>query len=494
METASSPSMPQNSPFPQPSPQSSGLLHPNYVPGPATFSLPGYEPELDYAKDVSRAWKEFEKNELYKETDIYTLRCSRKWSDSQDTRLNDKLLNYIIKKNEKLAFELFSISRYLVKNQEPLPPEPKKLRITSKGLRSLLSKYDIPSAFTSAVCRHYQTCGTGLRERIDIKSSGSVWEYWCLIPVRVQVRCKDDAHVHAKSTAGSNQMDPFHYIHLPDSHVDVRGSRIALFTRHDCGTGSTFVLVINFSDGRWFDIIEEPLKRIEDTINSRGSGIAHAEPAFVHLIFLSGVIRWWNNVLLSFNQQLIECEKKLQEVMDMSDDNSTNIYAELNKSLHVMAAHLHRYSSELGQLEGILLELQEQHKKSRPAVNDKDVPGDNTANGIDLLDDMDKRSTIDERKSGCESIEEWRRARNGFAQLLSQLRAVSISGRELESKIQNIVALLFNNSTHQEAKISRTVAMQSYELTQKMGEDSIAMKTIAILTMFFLPGTSYAVG
>jgi hypothetical protein len=48
-------------------------------------------------------------------------------------------------------------------------------------------------------------------------------------------------------------------------------------------------------------------------------------------------------------------------------------------------------------------------------------------------------------------------------------------------------------ATQEETRASRTMAVRAHELTEEMKKDSLSMKTIAILTMFFLPGTSFAV-
>jgi hypothetical protein len=65
-------------------------------------------------------------------------------------------------------------------------------------------------------------------------------------------------------------------------------------------------------------------------------------------------------------------------------------------------------------------------------------------------------------------------------------------------------------ATQEETKMSRVMAIRAHELTEEMKKDSLSMKTasqshssisehplteiqIAILTMFFLPGTSFAV-
>ena len=48
-------------------------------------------------------------------------------------------------------------------------------------------------------------------------------------------------------------------------------------------------------------------------------------------------------------------------------------------------------------------------------------------------------------------------------------------------------------ATQQETQMSRSMARRAQELTEEMKRDSLSMKTVAILTMFFLPGTSFAV-
>jgi len=53
-------------------------------------------------------------------------------------------------------------------------------------------------------------CGTGFHRR-----SPKLWDFWCLMPIRAVIPNRlPDAKMHGKSTAGSNQMDPFDYIHL----------------------------------------------------------------------------------------------------------------------------------------------------------------------------------------------------------------------------------------------------------------------------------------
>lgn len=47
-------------------------------------------------------------------------------------------------------------------------------------------------------------------------------------------------------------------------------------------------------------------------------------------------------------------------------------------------------------------------------------------------------------------------------------------------------------ATQEEAAYSREIAVRSQQLSEDMKKDSVSMKTIAILTMFFLPATSFA--
>lgn len=100
-------------------------------------------------------------------------------------------------------------------------------------------------------------------------------------------------------------MDPFHYIHLSDARVDIRGSHIAIFLRCDKESSSVVAVVLNLLDGRWSKIVDEPTNRIKEVIKSRHGANVKDEPSFVHLVYLSSIVRWWNNVLSYFNHQLI---------------------------------------------------------------------------------------------------------------------------------------------------------------------------------------------
>ena len=85
-----------------------------------------------------------------------------------------------------------------------------------------------------------------------------------------------------------------------------------------------------------------------------------------------------------------------------------------------------------------------------------------------------------------------------------QSRAMALQSQQMAKEMNKIL-----EATQAETKLSRRVALQSRRLTEEMKKDSVAMKTvidhakhyrpgadtkqIALLTTFFLPGTSFAV-
>src|SRR5438034_3481508 len=101
--------------------------------------------------------------------------------------------------------------------------------------------------------------------------------------------------------------------------------------------------------------------------------------------------------------------------MAKSDPPSLSLNTVINKALHIMAAHLHRYNSELERLETVLQELLSHHAKPLHTESD---------------DDEDDNS---------ESTRAWCSPTVALRQLLSQLRAIRAFDKELEGKIENIL-------------------------------------------------------
>ncbi|KAF8540428.1 hypothetical protein BDD12DRAFT_28619 [Trichophaea hybrida] len=459
------------------------------------FSLDTYMPDLEYGKDIRNALEYFRSTLLSDDTSVGSITTGVNGTSVDEYVLDEDQLALTLQANREhpRPYEFYFINRFLVKNiQSPLPADANKLRISYHAFRMLISHFQIAPAFVSTLSRYFLPCGSGSRYITSV-SRCATRDFWYFLPVRVQVACPGD-QIHV-SIAGPNKMNPFYYLHLPDAKVDIRGSQIAIFFRHDYKHKSTAVVAVNLLDGRWSQVVEEPQMRIKEALNTHRVDVTK-EPFFVHLVYLTSVARWWNNTLSSFNEQLIAHETKLQEEMESTAITSNDFYGEINKALHAMAAHLHRYRSELGSLEDTIEDISMHHKE---------------------FHECDDRTHSDQSRIAL-----------GFSQVKSQVKSVNSFSKELENKIQNILALLFNQiqlandrmlvenglqmqkilavsqqeatysrqiaeATQQEAANSRHVAMQSQNLAVEMKKDSVAMKTIAILTMFFLPGTSFAV-
>ncbi|KAL9116047.1 MAG: hypothetical protein Q9227_000415 [Pyrenula ochraceoflavens] len=427
---------------------------------------------LENGKAIGQALQGFETTLLSKDTTVWSIRADRTKGTFKKENVDQHKLAVLLTENTASSsnYELFFINRFLIKNEsDPKPDDAHKLRLSAESLRLLTSRYFVSPSFMFALPRFYLPNGQAFH-RFEDERDGFVRHQWYFLPFRVQVPCTDKKRSHATSTTGSNQMNPFHYLHLPDEEVDIRGSQIAVYFAHKVRSDSATVISFNFMDGRWPGIIEEPQIRMAEAL--KHSKLT-SDPILVHLIYLTTIARWWNNALHSVNEQLIAYEKRLQE--DAKDESTSNaIYNETSKALHAMAAHVHRYGTELGSLEDISSELSQAFA---PEYDAKDS------------------SATD------------------FEQVKSQLKATGAFVRELEKKTKNILALLFNRmqitndrmmvangvamhailkATQEEAAFSREIAIRSQQLSEDMKKDSVSMKTIAILTMFFLPATSFA--
>jgi hypothetical protein len=185
-----------------------------------------------------------------------------------------------------------------------VPDDAAKLRVSRPSLERIFSTFGIPSAFVYALSRYYLPAGRGYCDIYSgVESIGS--ELWYILPVRMQVGCTDKPRCHITSNSGSNQMNPFHYLHLPDQAVDIRGSLIALSFRYSKFGDSTCMLAVNFIDGRWPKTVQEPELRIKEVLGDSHEIGLKSDPFFIHLVYLFSATRWWTNALNSIHDQLI---------------------------------------------------------------------------------------------------------------------------------------------------------------------------------------------
>jgi hypothetical protein len=217
------------------------------------------------------------------------------------SRLQRILMSSTISLHKTCSF----VSRFFINSRTTVMPEdPKKLRISGDALRTLLSHLDAPPAFASCLARYYQLPERGYRLNTTAGNSRS-FDLWYMIPVRVQVECTDTIQKHANTNAGSNQMDPFNYLHLESEKLDIRGSQIAVLFHYDCTKRAGTTVSIRLQDGRWSRVVEEPQTRISEMLDQVGVTECEADPFFVHVIFITSALKWWRNALDSFNNQLI---------------------------------------------------------------------------------------------------------------------------------------------------------------------------------------------
>lgn len=187
-------------------------------------------------------------------------------------------------------------------------------------------------------------------------------------------------------------------------------------------------------------------------------------------------------------------ERMLQREIANETEGFLNASKVLNAALHAMAAHLYHYKTELQRLEMVLSDLRKHRTEMtyKPRLKRRD--GEDRKQEEKNEEDQEEFPPIDRELQKIE-------------QLASRLAVISSVSDEMEKKVQNILALLFNqiqaindktlqailNASQQENRISQKLSLASHMLSRSMKRDSIAMKTIAIMTLVFLPGATFAV-
>ncbi|KAF2464725.1 uncharacterized protein BDR25DRAFT_307059 [Lindgomyces ingoldianus] len=378
------------------------------------------------------------------------------------------------------------IHRFVMKpGTQGAPKDLKRLRLSGSAFRWLLSRFDVSPSFVSALLNPDLPSGYCDLTFTD-SAEHPVHIIWYIITVRSAVNCVENETSHVLSAAGSNQMDSASYLHLEDLSSDIRPSRIAVYSRHD-GQSSN-AICIDFQDGRWHHLVEEPYNRVKEVLTLAQTRGHTAHPATIHVAMLSSSARWWKQALAQLKSQLISYEKRLLvETTETAaaDRALLRRQLEMNKALHTIISHLRRYKIELETSMAIAKGLLESDHLWRNDHNSNSLgqknPGDSTRNALALLSEQF----------------------HGF-------RAVA---QELESKTETILALVFQfvkwtndmllvsngksmfklmKSSREQGKFARRMLIESHNIAKDTRKDSVSMKTLALLTMFFLPATSFA--
>lgn len=200
---------------------------------------------------------------------------------------------------EGLLLILRFVNRFLVRPNEPWPDDARKFRLSQSSFELLRSHLQLPWPFLNALANIYHPSP----RKLSSHAVGTNLSSWFFVPVRVQVRCLDKKS-HC-SSRGKSQMNPVNYLHLTHPDIDIRGSKIAVFYSFSATTSKAFSLVFNFQDGRWKKVVEEPILRLREIFQTRNLVGLGRDPVYLQTTILNSVLRWWNNSLHSFNDQLI---------------------------------------------------------------------------------------------------------------------------------------------------------------------------------------------
>lgn len=453
-----------------------------------------YMPELEYAKEIGSSLKKFETSFLSQksqDTSIWSIRVDHAAQQPQERYVNFTQLYDILQENtaEPPSSEFFFIKRAFTRNNTAEVNEgAHKLQISPHEFRSLAEHFQLPGAFLFALSRFYLPDEEGLRLR-EIADGRCATFQWYFLPFRVQVSCTKNKQRHEFSPIDSNQMNPFHYLHLPDQKVDIQGSQIAVYMSQHSQTNRMTVISFNFLDGRWHKIIEEPQSRIAETIKHSNAAI---DSITVCSVFLASVIRWWNNALHSVNEQLVAYEKRLQEEKNIEESRVGAFYSPITLGLHATAAHIYRYGTELDSLERTVSEM---------VANFANLQGQ-TNSSLMKIDIIKRRLRI--TTAAVKELE--KKVKNILALvrlcLLLCLICRGLPVRQLFNRIQvsNERMLVTNGKamneilkgTQEESMLSRQITVRSQNISEEMKKDSMSMKIIAEVTMVFLPGATFA--
>ena len=177
-----------------------------------------------------------------------------------------------------------------------LPKDPKKLRISREYLLQMKVQMQLPLSFVSALAQQCLPIGRGFSSvNPNTESKAFQKDLWYILPVRIQYSCSDKRKGHVTSTSGNKQMNPFHHLHLPDAEVEIRGSHVAILSRHSVDQGRSVPLMFNFMDGRWSKSVEEPQRRILEASSYSRNFSPNRHHFTLHLVCFTTLIRWWTN-------------------------------------------------------------------------------------------------------------------------------------------------------------------------------------------------------
>ncbi|ORY10139.1 hypothetical protein BCR34DRAFT_655466 [Clohesyomyces aquaticus] len=429
-------------------------------------NLIGYSPELFNGRHLLLALQTFENRFLSKETAVRLLEYRSNTPGAFEATLNAEQLRKTSQRQENATTQLLFINRFLIRDSNALLPKDQKgLRISGKAFRNLSEHLNCSPAFLSCLVGHGLPLALCFRGDIT-EGTHTVSDLWYTIPVRVSIPCTDQTISHTLTTAGSNQTDPSQYLHLASAKIDIRPSRIVVYSRFIIETSTTKVLCFDFQDGRWVDYADEPFIRAKETLKRAEFHGLCADKHFIHVLMHSSAIIWWQESLNAYNRQLIEHEKVLLRERQRNDNlQDSETIMQIDTALHTMTAHLRRYKAEVTTLEENLQSL------STTLVNLEGPSG--ITNRAALFNNKQKFDTMNIRVQGLvKFIAEIEMK----AQTVAALMVIDHQIVDSSQSMRNIM-----KASQEEAKLSRFMAKQSQEIARDARKDSIYMKAASLI-------------
>ncbi|KAK0646238.1 hypothetical protein B0T16DRAFT_390708 [Cercophora newfieldiana] len=446
---------------------------------------------------VDEATKEMTQLEKHfsKQTSVKILARLRDHAGFSEMVFNGQNSSDFLELVKKSKFTACFINRFIITpdTSQEIPKDKKRLRVSGHALSWLLTIFEASLSFVSSMLTLESPEGLNSCGLTD-KKGRPVYTCWYTIPVRTASACLDKDGTHALSVASNTQVDSSGYMHLHSIDHDVRPSRISVHCRYD--SKSCAMICVDFQDGRLPEFAEEPYNRAREAASGespRPEG-KEPDPLDVHATLLLRCAGWWYNTLYQVKRQLIHSEiTLLEESMKRVDSIEPDLEASARhlaqkKMIHAIMSHLQRYFTELGVLKQIAADLQSADTDISRVRN-----GSSAEKETPIIESPPKNPHLEiliKRVSALEAFtKELDQKADTVMNLLTQVvnwrnDILLVNGGGLTGKL-----LL---SSRKQATASRMVMLESQQMARDMRKDSTSMKTIALLTMFFLPATSFA--
>lgn len=232
-----------------------------------------------------------------------------------------------------------------------------------------------------------------------------------------------------------------------------------VYCKYNARTGSAVYLIVNAKRG---------LKDYLNYFSFASTEMTLLHPMAIHLAIMYDNIHSTSTEHEQFIISLNAIEKQLLTGSPVASHTELSIaegyYSKYTQSLHLL---------------------------SRQMIIEDNCTGRSTATLTRLIKDTEKilQETEKLRDTQQIDIERLERVRDGLLCLEDFCidRARRLQNRK--QRVQNLIALIYNLTANKDSITNLKIASESTEIARETRKDSVAMKTIAFLTMLYLPAT-----